>query len=104
MNRTKGMIIAAFCSALCVVLPMTFHVIPNAGSIFLPMHIPVPPCGRVFYGVLNALIFRTGAYSLELWLAAAFTTALPGIAVQLVFIPLVLAALERSKAVNQARQ
>lgn len=176
MNRTRDMIIAAFCSALCIVLPMTFHAIPNAGSIFLPMHIPVllcgllcgwfyglacgllgpflsslitgmPPaailpsmvceltvyglvsgflyrrvrtpskmaniyislltamlCGRVFYGVLNALIFRAGAYSLELWLAVAFTTALPGIAVQLVFIPLILTALERSKAVNQARQ
>lgn len=33
------------CAALCVVLPMAFHAIPNAGSIFLPMHIPVLLCG-----------------------------------------------------------
>lgn len=174
MTRTRKLIAAAFCTALCVVLPMAFHAIPNAGSIFLPMHIPVllcgflcgwpyglaagilgpglsslltsmPPaailpsmacelaaygavsgflyprmktpsrtaniyitllaamvCGRVFYGVLNALIFRAGAYSLELWLAAALTTALPGIAIQLIFIPLVLTALERSRVLSQA--
>ena len=175
MNRTRNMIVTAFCAALCVVLPMAFHSIPNAGSVFLPMHIPVllcgflcgwpyglacgllgpclssfitgmPPaailpsmvcelaayglvtgflysrvktpsrmaniyitliaamlCGRLFYGVLNTLIFRAGAYSLEIWLAAAFTTALPGIAVQLVFIPLVLTALERSRVLEGSR-
>lgn len=53
-------------------------------------------CGRVLSGVLNALIFRAGAYSLELWLAAAFTTALPGIVIQLVLIPMILTALARS--------
>lgn len=175
MNRTKKLIVTAFCAALCVVLPMAFHAIPNAGSIFLPMHIPVllcgflcgwpyglaagllgpclsslitgmPPaailpsmvcelsaygavtgflypriktpsrmanlyltllaamaCGRLFYGALNALIFRAGAYSLELWLAAALTTALPGIAIQLIFIPLVLTALERSGVLAPAK-
>lgn len=169
MKQTKKLMIAALCAALCVVLPMAFHAIPNAGSIFLPMHIPVllcgficgwpyglacgllgpclsslltsmPPaavlpsmacelaayglvtgllyhrirtgsriadiylsllaamlCGRIFYGVLNALVFRAGAYSLELWLAAAFTTALPGIVIQLILIPILLVALERSK-------
>ncbi len=169
MKQTKKLIIAALCAALCVVLPMAFHAIPNAGSIFLPMHIPVllcgficgwpyglacgllgpclsslltsmPPaailpsmacelaayglvtgllyhrirtgsriadiylsllaamlCGRIFYGALNALVFRAGAYSLELWLAAAFTTALPGIVIQLILIPVLLVALERSK-------
>ena len=53
-------------------------------------------CGRVLSGVLNALIFRAGAYSLELWLAASFTTALPGIVIQLVLIPAILTALARS--------
>ena len=31
--------------ALCVVLPMAFHSIQNAGAIFCPMHIPVLLCG-----------------------------------------------------------
>ena len=35
----------AVCIALCVALPMAFHAIPNAGSIFSPMHIPVLVCG-----------------------------------------------------------
>ncbi|MDD4080842.1 MAG: ECF transporter S component [Eubacteriales bacterium] len=33
--------------ALCVVLPLAFHAIPNAGSIFSPMHIPVLLCGLI---------------------------------------------------------
>lgn len=175
MNRTKKLVITAFCAALCVVLPMAFHAIPNAGSVFLPMHIPallcgflcgwpyglacgllgpclsslitgMPPaavlpamacelavygavtgvlfprvktpsqmaniyicltaamlCGRAASGALNALIFRAGSYSMEIWLAAAFTTALPGIAIQLVFIPMILTALERSRALVGSR-
>ena len=38
---TKKIVSCALCIALGVLLPMAFHVIPNAGSIFLPMHIPV---------------------------------------------------------------
>lgn len=44
-NQTKQMVLAALCVALGVVLPLAFHSIPNAGSIFLPMHIPVLLCG-----------------------------------------------------------
>ena len=174
-GQTKNMIVAAMCAALCVILPMAFHAIPNAGSIFLPMHIPVllcgfmcgwpyglccgilgpvlssaltsmPPaailpsmacelavyglvtgflfprvrtrsrtantyisllsamlCGRVVYGILNALIFQAGSYSMEIWLAAAFTTALPGIAVQLVVIPALLLTLEKVRIIQPAK-
>lgn len=176
IQRTKNLIVAAMCAALCVVLPMAFHAIPNAGSIFLPMHIPVllcgflcgwpyglccgllgcllssvltgmPPaailpamacelavygavsgaayprvrvrsdaariyicllsamlCGRIVSGVLNALIFRAGSYSLEIWLAASFTTALPGIAIQLVLIPSMLLVLQRAGAFSPAEK
>jgi len=44
-NQTKRMVSAAVCVALGVILPVAFHSIPNAGSIFLPMHIPVLLCG-----------------------------------------------------------
>ncbi|MBP3306885.1 MAG: ECF transporter S component [Anaerotignum sp.] len=47
MNRTKKSVLTADCIALCVVLPMAFHSIPNAGSIFCPMHIPVLLCGLI---------------------------------------------------------
>ena len=33
------------CIALCMVLPMAFHAVPNGGTVFSPMHIPVLLCG-----------------------------------------------------------
>ena len=42
---TKKSVITAACIAMCAVLPMIFHAIPNAGNIWLPMHIPVLLCG-----------------------------------------------------------
>lgn len=47
MSTVKKAIITAICIALCVVLPQAFHAIPNAGSIYLPMHIPVLLCGLI---------------------------------------------------------
>ena len=45
LTYVKKLVFTAVCAALCLVLPMAFHSIPNAGSIFLPMHIPVLLCG-----------------------------------------------------------
>ena len=47
MTNVKKSIVTAACIALCVVLPMAFHAIPNAGSIYSPMHIPALVCGIV---------------------------------------------------------
>mgnify|MGYP001084721693 CR=1 FL=1 len=47
MSSVKRSMLTAVCIGLCVVLPMAFHSIPNAGSIFLPMHIPVLLCGLI---------------------------------------------------------
>ena len=174
MSNTKKLVFAGLCVALGVALPIAFHSIPNAGSIFLPMHIPVLLCGlicgpvyglacgalapllsslftgmppaamlpgmlcelavyglvsglliktvksgsritniyisligamiagRIVAGVLNALIFRAGAYSLEMWLTASFVTAIPGIIAQIVVIPLIVLALERAKLIQTA--
>ena len=58
MSSVKKSILTAACIALCVVLPMAFHSIPNAGSIFCPMHIPVLLCGLICgwpYGLLCGL-------------------------------------------------
>lgn len=58
MKTIKKAMICAACIALCVVLPLAFHSIPNAGQIFLPMHIPVLICGLVCgwqYGLLAGL-------------------------------------------------
>ena len=45
--RLRKMVITALCVALCIVLPMAFHMVKNAGTIFLPMHIPVLLCGLI---------------------------------------------------------
>ncbi len=45
MTYSKKLVYTAVCVALCVVLPMAFHAVNNAGQIFLPMHIPVLLCG-----------------------------------------------------------
>lgn len=167
--KTRSLVFTALCVALCVVLPQAFHMVPNAGSVILPMHVPVLLCGlacgpvwglacgllgpvasslltgmppaamlpsmmcelavyglvtgllvrlvktgkpladlyialvgamlagRVTYGVLNALIFRAGAYSMTAWLTSAFVTGLPGIVIQLILLPAVVTALKKAK-------
>ena len=172
MKKTRDLVLTAMFIALGVTLPQAFHAIPNAGGIFLPMHIPVlvagfvvgpvfgladgiltpvlshlifhmPPAavlpgmlcelamyglatgffariiktknvllkiyavlilgmlaGRVTYGILNSLIFRAGSYSMQAWLSAAFITALPGIIIQLIVIPVLLLALSRAKLIK----
>lgn len=169
ISKTKRLVFAAVCAALCVVLPIAFHVIPKAGSVLLPMHLPVLLCGlacgpvygllcgilgpvlssvltgmppaamlpamicelavyglvsglllrlvrtgkpvlnlyvslvgamlagRLCYGVLNALIFKAGEYSLAVWMTSAFVTGLPGILVQLVVVPVLVLALQKAK-------
>jgi niacin transporter len=172
MSNIKKTVTAALLITLGIVLPMAFHSIPNAGGIFLPMHIPVLLCGlicglpygfacgvitpllsslltgmppsamlpqmlcelavygtvtallirfapakniyariyisligamlsgRVVYGILNAVIFKAGVYSMQIWTSAAFMTALPGIAIQLFLIPAIIFALKKAKLID----
>lgn len=58
-QTTKQIIIAALCIAMGIILPMAFHSIPNAGKIFLPMHIPVLICGLACgwqYGLICGIL------------------------------------------------
>ena len=59
LSPVRRMVMAALCVALCVVLPIAFHTIPDAGSVFLPMHIPVLLCGLICgwpYGLACGLL------------------------------------------------
>ena len=47
MISLKRTLSTAVCIALCVVLPMAFHAIPNGGVLFSPMHLPVLLCGII---------------------------------------------------------
>ena len=173
MTNTKRLILAGLCVALGIVLPVAFHSVANAGSIFLPMHIPVLLCGlicgwpyglacgvlapllsslitgmppmaflpsmlcelavygfvsgllmryvktgklladlyislvgamllgRLVLGLLNAVIFRAGEYSIAVWTTSAFVTALPGILLQIAIIPVLVFALKKAKLIAE---
>ncbi len=170
MRSIKKMTLASVCIALCVVLPIAFHSIPDAGTVFLPMHIPVLICGmicgwpygllcglmgpllssfltgmppvailpammvecgtyglvsgmmltkmhsgrtyvdlytalitamlagRIVSGIAKALIFSPGL-AMSAWVTASFVTALPGIAIQLVFLPGVVLTLMKARVI-----
>lgn len=59
MNNTKKTVFAAMMLAVGILLPMAFHAVPNAGSVFAPMHLPVFIAGMIcgpFYGALVATV------------------------------------------------
>jgi len=173
MSNIRKISITAVCIALGIILPLTLHAIPRAGSIFLPIHIPVLLCGlvcgwpyglacgiltplfsslltgmppaaylpsmlcelaaygliaglfaqyirtknlymdiylsllgamlvgRIVYGIVNALIFSAGQYSMQIWLTAAFVTALPGIIIQIIALPAIVIALQKSRLISK---
>ena len=170
LSPVRRMVMAALCTALCVVLPIAFHAIPDAGSVFLPMHIPVLLCGLIcgwpygavcglvgpflssivtgmppaamlpsmmvecaVYGLIAGLLMkhvRTGKATVDLyislvaamaagriiagfakawiltpgvspfaWVTTSLITGIPGIVLQLVAMPLVVAALTRARLI-----
>lgn len=52
--------------------------------------------GRIVSGLLNALIFRAGHYSLQVWVTASFIKAIPGIIIQFILIPILVLSLQRA--------
>ena len=171
MKFTRKLTLTALCIALCVVLPLAFHAIPDGGSIFLPMHIPVLLCGlmlgwrcgltcgvlgvllsslitgmppmayvppmlvelavyglvtgllsrlvrtgkpmadiyislisamligRIAAGVSKALIFAVNEITMQAWFVSSFVTALPGLIIQLVLIPIIFFAVTRAELI-----
>ncbi len=55
-NPTKSLVYAGFFIALGVLLPLPFHITGIAGTIFLPMHIPVLIGGFYLGGLYGLLI------------------------------------------------
>lgn len=68
-NNTKKLVIAGVLLAMGILIPMIFHTLGIAGTIFLPMHIPVliggfllPPYLALLLGLITPLLnsFLTG--------------------------------------------
>lgn len=60
--------------------------------------IPAMVLGRVVGGAVRALVYLTTArsYSIALWASAYFVETLPGVALQLILLPLLIAVLTKS--------
>lgn len=60
--------------------------------------------GRIVWGIVRALLTLAGnnTFSFAAFIAGAFTTAIPGIVLQLVVIPALILALQKAKLVPQA--
>ncbi len=56
--------------------------------------------GRVVYGILSALIFQAGEYSFGIWISSLFATALPGIVLQILLVPIIVLALRNTKLIK----
>lgn len=59
MNNSKRLCFSAIMLAVGILLPMVFHVIPNGGAIFAPMHLPVFVTGFLcgpMYGAIVGLL------------------------------------------------
>lgn len=82
MSFTKKLVFTAICMAMCVVLPMAFHVFPDAGAVFLPMHIPVLLCGLScgwLYGLVCGIL---GPVLSSLFTGMPVIAILPAMAVE----------------------
>lgn len=52
--------------------------------------------GRIVSGILKALIFNVGEYSFKIFITSSFLTGIPGILIQLIFIPVIVLALQKA--------
>lgn len=174
MNKNfREFILAAFCLALCMVLPLLTGEIPQIGSALSPMHIPVLLCGFVcgpffaavvgliapplrflifgmppifptgvamsfellIYGLISGLLYKylpkkkiniyisliaamlvgrvvwgivrlilsgvgSSSFTLSMFMSGAFITAVPGIILHIVLIPIIVIALQRAKVMK----
>lgn len=82
MKPVKKLVLTALFIALCVVLPIAFHAIPNAGSIFLPMHIPVLLCGLACGWAYGGLCGLAGPLLSSLLTGMPPAAVLPGMMVE----------------------
>lgn len=60
--------------------------------------------GRIIAGILNAIVFKAGAYSLAVWISAMFVQGLPGILIQLTIIPAAVLALQKAKLIQMQQK
>ena len=83
ISEIKKTILTALCVTISIVLPMAFHSIPNAGAVFLPMHIPVLLCGLVCGPAYGLICGASGPLLSGLFTGMPPAPLLPGMVVEL---------------------
>ena len=71
----------------------------NTGKLYADLYISLIVAmlaGRIIGGLSRALIFARGEYSIKAWATGYFVTSLPGIIIQLIFIPAIVFALYKA--------
>lgn len=56
--------------------------------------------GRIVYGIVSALVFKAGEYSMQMWMTSMFVTGIIGIVIQLAVIPAIVYALKKAKVIS----
>ena len=74
----------------------------SKGNIYISL-ISAMVAGRLVWGVVQVFLMglQDSAFTMEAFVAGAITTAIPGIILQIVLIPVVVMALERAKLVPE---
>lgn len=72
----------------------------RVGNIYLTL-ITAMLCGRVVWGIMRALLApATGEpFTMPMFVAGGFTTAIPGIIIQIIAVPLIIIALQKNKLI-----
>lgn len=74
----------------------------NPGGIYASL-IGAMLSGRVVWGIVMSVLLMNGSgFTMAAFVAGAFTNAIPGIILQLVAIPVIVLALQKSKFIPQA--
>ena len=60
--------------------------------------------GRIVSGILKALIFNVGEYSFKIFITSSFLPGIPGILIQLIFIPVIVLALQKAGIAEPKRR
>lgn len=82
-THVKHISITAVCTALCLILPMLFHTIPDASKVFCPMHIPVLLCGLVCGWTSGLFCGVAGPLLSSLFFGMPVMALLPGMMIEL---------------------
>lgn len=61
-------------------------------------------CGRLIGGAVNALLFSAGEFMFDEWMVASFVTGLPGMMIQIVFIPIIVYIFKKTDFIGEGEE